>query len=157
DLRATSAGRFGVTKRVPVGPITAISPFNFPLNLAVHKLAPAMAVGCPIVLKPAPQTPSVCIALAEIIDEAGWPKGALSVLPACPLVADKPVTDHRMKLLACPGSPGVGWELKRRSGMKKVVLELGSNAAVIVDDGTDLNFAVNRIVYGAYSYAGQKC
>jgi glyceraldehyde-3-phosphate dehydrogenase (NADP+) len=157
DLRPSSPGRFGVTRRVPVGPITAISPFNFPLNLAVHKVAPAMAVGCPIVLKPAPQTPTVCLQLAEIIEAAGWPRGALSVVPATPQVADALVTDERMKLLTFTGSPEIGWKLKERSGKKKVVLELGSNSAVVVDEGTDLAFAVPRIVYGAFSYAGQKC
>lgn len=157
DLRATSPGRMGITRRVPVGPITAISPFNFPLNLAVHKVAPAIAAGCPVVLKPAPQTPTVCLQLAEIVDEAGWPKGALSVVPSNPDVADKLVTDERMKLLTFTGSPHVGWALKAKSGKKKVVLELGSNSAVIVDEGTDLGFAVPRIVYGSYSYAGQKC
>ncbi|MDP2345668.1 MAG: aldehyde dehydrogenase family protein [Deltaproteobacteria bacterium] len=157
DLRPTSPGRFGVTRRVPIGPIAAISPFNFPLNLAVHKLAPAMAVGCPIVLKPAPQTPTVCLQLAEIIEAAGWPKGALSVVPSTPQVADALVTDDRMKLLTFTGSPEVGWKLKERCGKKKIVLELGSNAAVVVDEGTDLGFAIPRIVYGAFSYAGQKC
>ncbi|OGQ12007.1 MAG: aldehyde dehydrogenase [Deltaproteobacteria bacterium RBG_16_71_12] len=157
DLRPSAAGRIGFTKRVPVGPVSAISPFNFPLNLAVHKVAPALAVGCPVVLKPAPQTPTVCLQLAEIIDAAGWPKGCLSVLPSLPQVADQLVTDERMKMLTFTGSPEVGWELKRRSGKKKVVLELGSNAAVIVDDGADLSLAVPRIVYGAFSYAGQKC
>lgn len=157
DLRASSPGRFGVTRRVPIGPISAISPFNFPLNLAVHKVAPAMAAGCSIVLKPAPQTPTVCLQLAEIIEGAGWPRGALSVVPSTPAVADALVTDERMKLLTFTGSPGVGWELKKRCGKKKVVLELGSNAAVVVDEGTDLAFAVPRIVYGAFSYAGQKC
>ena len=157
DLRATSVGRFGVTRRVPVGPVTAISPFNFPLNLAVHKVAPAMAAGCTVVLKPAPQTPTVCLQLAEIVDAAGWPKGALSVVPSTPQVADALVTDDRMKLLTFTGSPEVGWELKKRSGKKRVVLELGSNSAVVVDEGADLAFAVPRIVYGAYSYAGQKC
>jgi glyceraldehyde-3-phosphate dehydrogenase (NADP+) len=157
DLRPSSPGRFGVTRRVPVGPISAISPFNFALNLAVHKVAPAIATGCPVVLKPAPQTPTVCLQLAEIVDAAGWPKGALSVVPATPQVADALVTDERMKLLTFTGSPDVGWALKARCGKKKVVLELGSNSAVVVDEGTDLDFAIPRIAYGAYSYAGQKC
>ena len=157
DLRPTSPGRFGVTKRVPIGPITAISPYNFALNLAVHKVAPAIAAGCPVVLKPAPQTPTVCLQLAEIVEAAGWPKGALSVVPSTPQVADALVTDERMKLLTFTGSPAVGWALKARCGKKKVVLELGSNSAVVVDEGTDLAFAIPRIVYGAYSYAGQKC
>lgn len=157
DLRASAAGRIGFTRRVPVGPIGAISPFNFPLNLAVHKIAPALALGCPVVLKPAPQTPTVCLQLAEIIDAAGWPKGMLSVVPSAPAVADRLVTDERIKLLTFTGSPEVGWEMKKRCGKKKIVLELGSNAAVIVDEGADLVLALPRIVYGAYSYAGQKC
>jgi glyceraldehyde-3-phosphate dehydrogenase (NADP+) len=157
DLRAHSARRFGITRRVPVGPISAISPFNFPINLAVHKLAPALGAGCPIVLKPAPQTPTACLQLAEIIDQTAWPKGALSVVPATPQHADVLVTDDRMKLLSFTGSPQVGWALKARAGKKKVVLELGSNSAVIVDRGADLDLAIPRIVYGSYSYAGQKC
>jgi glyceraldehyde-3-phosphate dehydrogenase (NADP+) len=157
DLRASSAGRFGVTKRVPVGPISAIAPFNFPLNLAVHKIAPAFAVGCPVILKPAPQTPSTSTRLAEIIDGTAWPKGAFSVLPAAPAVADALVTDERMKLLSFTGSPSVGWELKRRAGKKKVVLELGNNSAVIVDERVDVASIIPRLIYGSYSYAGQKC
>ena len=157
DLRPASAGRFGVTRRVPVGPVAAISPFNFPLNLAVHKVAPAIAAGCPVVLKPAPQTPIVCLELARAIEATAWPRAAFSVVPSSPEVADVLVTDERLKLLTFTGSPGVGWELKRRSGKKKVVLELGANSAVIVDAGADLGWAVPRIVYGAYSYAGQKC
>jgi glyceraldehyde-3-phosphate dehydrogenase (NADP+) len=157
DLRAHSARRMGITRRVPIGPISAISPFNFPVNLAVHKLAPAIGAGCPIVLKPAPQTPTACLLLAEIIDQSAWPKGALSVTPASPQHADVLVTDPRMKLLSFTGSPQVGWALKARAGKKKVVLELGSNSAVIVDRTADLDMAIPRIVYGAYSYAGQKC
>ncbi len=157
DLRAHSAGRMGITRRIPVGPISAISPFNFPINLAVHKLAPAIATGCPVVLKPAPQTPTACLQLAEIIDGTDWPKGALSVVPSQPEVADALVTDERMKLLTFTGSPQVGWALKARAGKKKVVLELGANSAVILDEDCDLDFAIPRIVYGSYSYAGQKC
>ncbi len=157
DLKPYSLGRFGITKRFPVGPVSAISPFNFPINLAVHKVAPALAVGCPVVLKPAPQTPGACSKLAEIIDKTAWPKGAFSVVPCDPDVADALVTDDRMKLLSFTGSPAVGWELKKRAGKKKVVLELGSNAAVILDESADLDFAIPRLVYGSYSYSGQKC
>jgi len=157
DLRAHSSGRMGITRRVPVGPISAISPFNFPINLAVHKLAPAIAAGCPVVLKPAPQTPTAALQIAEIIDATAWPKGALSVVPSLPAVADVLVTDERMKLLSFTGSPQVGWALKARAGKKKVVLELGSNSAVILEEDAALGFAIPRLVYGSYSYAGQKC
>jgi acyl-CoA reductase-like NAD-dependent aldehyde dehydrogenase len=157
DLRPTSAGRLGITRRVPIGPIAAISPFNFPINLAAHKVAPAIAAGCPVVLKPAPQTPISCLLLAEIIAATAWPKEALSVVPSMPDVANALVVDERLKLLTFTGSPAVGWELKKRAGKKKVVLELGSNSAVVVDETADLAYAVPRIVYGAFSYAGQKC
>jgi glyceraldehyde-3-phosphate dehydrogenase (NADP+) len=157
DLRPTSEGRLGITRRVPVGPIAAISPFNFPINLAAHKLAPAIAAGCPVVLKPAPQAPVCCLLLAEILAATPWPREALSVVPSLPDVANALVVDERLKLLTFTGSPAVGWELKRRAGKKKVILELGSNSAVIVDADADLGYAVPRLVYGAYSYAGQKC
>ena len=157
DLRPTSDGRLGFTRRVPVGPVSAISPFNFPLNLVVHKLAPAIAAGCPIVLKPAVQTPLTSLKLAEAIDRTAWPKGALSIVPSDPEVADVLVTDPRMKLLSFTGSDKVGWELKARAGKKRVLLELGADSMVIVDEDADLSWAVPRIVYGAYGYAGQKC
>ena len=157
DLRPASAGRWGLTRRFPVGLVAGIAPFNFPLNLAVHKIAPAMAAGCPIVLKPATQTPTSCLRLAEIIDATAWPKGALSIVPSTREAADVLTTDDRIALLSFTGSADVGWRMKARAGKKKVVLELGGNAAAIVDESADLDFAVPKLVYGSFSYAGQKC
>ena len=160
DLRPPGAGRLGITRRVPVGPIAAISPFNFPLNLAAHKVAPALAAGCPVVLKPASQTPTPTLRLAEIIAATDWPKRALSVLPATRAAADILVTDERCKLLTFTGSGQVGWDMKARAGKKRVVLELGGNAAVILDESVtrdDLDALVPKLIYGAFSYAGQKC
>ncbi|HEY2743563.1 MAG TPA: aldehyde dehydrogenase family protein, partial [Polyangia bacterium] len=157
DLRPSSAGRTGVMRRFPVGLVAGIAPFNFPLNLAVHKIAPAMAAGCPIVLKPATQTPTSTLRLAEIIDATAWPKGALSVVPATREAADILTTDERIALISFTGSGEVGWRIKARAGKKKVVLELGGNGAAIIDESADLDFAVPKLVYGAFSYAGQKC
>jgi glyceraldehyde-3-phosphate dehydrogenase (NADP+) len=157
DLRPAGAGRWGLTRRFPVGPVAAIAPFNFPLNLAVHKVAPALAAGCPVVLKPATQTPTSCLRLAQIIHETAWPKGALSVVPATREAADALTTDERLALLSFTGSPEVGWRMKARAGKKKVVLELGGNAAVILDESADLDLALPKLIYGAFSYAGQKC
>jgi acyl-CoA reductase-like NAD-dependent aldehyde dehydrogenase len=157
DLRAASERRIGLTRRFPAGVVAGISPFNFPLNLAVHKIAPAFAAGCPIVLKPATQTPTSCLRLAEIIDGTDWPKGGFSVVPATRAAADVLTTDPRPSVLSFTGSPEVGWDLKARAGKKKVVLELGGNAAAIVDESADLDAALPRLVYGAFSYAGQKC
>jgi acyl-CoA reductase-like NAD-dependent aldehyde dehydrogenase len=146
-----------MTKRVAVGPVAAIAPYNFPLNLAVHKVAPAIATGCPVVLKPAPQTPLSCLRLAEIIDETAWPKGALSVVP-CDVDAAAPIVeDPRLRFLTFTGSAKVGWALRARASGKRVALELGGDATVIVDEGADLAWAIPRIVYGGFSYAGQKC
>ena len=130
---AASRDRFGITRRFPIGPIAAISPFNFPLNLAAHKLSPAIASGNPIVLKPPSKDPLVMLRVAEIIAEAGLPDGAVSVLPMSRELGDRMVADERFKLLTFTGSPAVGWRMKERAGKKKVVLELGGNAGVIVD------------------------
>ena len=157
DLRAASKGRFGITRRFPVGVVAGIAPFNFPLNLAVHKIAPAIASGCPIVVKPAEQTPTSCLRLARIIDRTGWPKGGLSIVPADRAAAAPLVEDERIAMLSFTGSQKVGWALKARAGKKKVALELGGNAAVIVDESADLERAIPKLVYGAFSYAGQKC
>jgi glyceraldehyde-3-phosphate dehydrogenase (NADP+) len=157
DLRPASRDRWGLTRRFPVGLVAGISPFNFPLNLAVHKIAPALAAGCPIVLKPATQTPTSTLRLAEIIDDTPWPKGALSVLPATRQAADVLTTDERIQMLSFTGSAEVGWGMKARAGKKKVVLELGGNAAAIVDESADLDHAIPKLIYGAFSYAGQKC
>lgn len=160
DLAPIGYGRTGILRRFPIGPIAAISPFNFPLNLAVHKVAPAIAAGCPIVLKPASQTPTVALLLADIVDRAGWPSGAFQVIPASRTAADLLVTDDRCKLLTFTGSAPVGWDMKARAGKKKVTLELGGNAAVILDDMVserDLSAIIPKLIYGAYSYSGQKC
>jgi acyl-CoA reductase-like NAD-dependent aldehyde dehydrogenase len=157
DLNPASRGRTGITRRFPIGPIAAISPFNFPLNLAAHKLAPAIASGNPIVLKPPSKDPLTMLKVAEIVASAGLPEGAVSVLPMTRELGDRMVSDDRFKLLTFTGSPAVGWAMKARAGRKKVVLELGGNAGVIVDESADLDWAVRRTIVGAFSYAGQVC
>jgi acyl-CoA reductase-like NAD-dependent aldehyde dehydrogenase len=157
DLMAASKGRSGIVRRFPIGPIAGISPFNFPLNLALHKLAPAIAAGNTIVLKPPSRDPLTMLLFAEIVEAAGVPKGAVSIMPMDREVGDALVEDPRFKLLSFTGSPDVGWEMKRRAGMKKVVLELGGNAGVIIDSDADLDFAVSRIRTGAFAYSGQVC
>ena len=157
DFTASTENRWGIVRRFPIGPIAAITPFNFPLNLVAHKLAPAMACGCPVVLKPAPQTPFCALLLAQIIRDAGWPAGALSILPLSNQDAALLVADERMKLLSFTGSAAVGWQLKRDAGKKRVLLELGGNAAVIVHHDADLQAAAQRCVSGAFTYAGQSC
>ncbi|MBA3234778.1 MAG: aldehyde dehydrogenase family protein [Chloroflexi bacterium] len=157
DLMPASKDRVGITRRFPIGPIAAISPFNFPLNLAAHKLSPAIASGNPIVLKPPSKDPLTMLAVAEIIDAAGVPAGSVSILPMTRELGDRMVADPRFKLLTFTGSPSVGWRMKERAGKKKVVLELGGNAGVIVDKSADLDWAVKRCLTGAFSYAGQVC
>jgi len=159
DLTEGNEGRWGLVQRFPVGPILAITPFNFPLNLVAHKLAPAIAAGCPILLKPAPQTPFTALALGEVILKAGWPPEALAVLPLSNTdtawLAEK---EDRIKLVSFTGSAKVGWELKAHSGRKRVLLELGGNAALIVhNDWHDLDDAATRTAHAAFGYAGQSC
>ena len=149
--------RQGVIRRFPLGPIAAITPFNFPLNLVAHKLAPAIAAGCTVVLKPAPQTPLTALMLASVIQDAGWPAGALNVLPLSNETAAKLVADDRLKMLSFTGSAAVGWQLKASSGKKRVVLELGGNAGVIIHDDADISEAATRCAFGGFSYAGQSC
>lgn len=151
------AGKTALTKRFPIGVIAAITPFNFPLNLVLHKVAPAMAVGCPVVLKPAPQAPLSSLALARLIEDIGWPKGAFSVLMCGVPVAEKLVKDERVAMLSFTGSDKVGWHLKAICGKKKVALELGGNASVIVDEGVDLASTAKSVAVGANIYAGQTC
>ena len=157
DLMPASRGRLGVTRRFPIGPVAAISPFNFPLNLAAHKLAPALAAGCSIVLKPPSKDPLTMLTVGEIVAETGLPAGAVSILPMTRELGDRMVEDDRFKLLTFTGSPSVGWRMKARAGKKKVVLELGGNAGVIVDASADLDWAVRRTLIGAFAYAGQVC
>jgi acyl-CoA reductase-like NAD-dependent aldehyde dehydrogenase len=157
DLMASSKGRVGITRRFAIGPVAAISPFNFPLNLAAHKLAPAIAAGCSIVLKPPSKDPLTMLTVAEIVDGVGLPAGAVSILPMTRELGDRMVADERFKLLTFTGSPSVGWRMKERAGKKKVVLELGGNAGVIVDKSADLDWAARRTLIGAFAYAGQVC
>nr|MBF0222895.1 aldehyde dehydrogenase family protein [Desulfobulbaceae bacterium] len=157
DISARAAGYTGYTKRVPIGPCSFISPFNFPLNLAAHKIAPAIAAGCPFILKPASLTPIGALIIGEVLAETDLPKGAFSILPCSREGADLFTTDDRLKLLSFTGSPEVGWKLKAKAGKKPVVLELGGNAACIVDEDADIDDAVARIVFGAYYQSGQSC
>lgn len=157
DISPRAKGYQGIWKRVPIGPCSFISPFNFPLNLAAHKIAPALAVGCPFVMKPASRTPLGAIIIGEVLAETDLPKGAFSILPASRDGADLFTTDDRLKLLSFTGSPDVGWDLKARCGKKKVVLELGGNAAVIIDADADLDDALERVVFGAFYQSGQSC
>ncbi len=157
DISARARGYTGQWKRVPVGPCSFISPFNFPLNLAAHKIAPAIAAGCPFVLKPASTTPVSALLIGEILAETELPAGAFSILPCSRDAAGPFTTDERLRLLSFTGSPEVGWDLKARAGKKRVVLELGGNAAVIVDEDADLDDAVARIVTGAFHQSGQSC
>ncbi len=157
DTLESTGGRWGLVRRFPLGPVFAITPFNFPLNLVAHKVAPAMATGCPLILKPAPQTPISSFLLAEIVHESGWPEGALAVMPLSNDNAALLVSDDRIKLLTFTGSAAVGWQLKSRAGKKRVTLELGGNAGVIVHSDADLEHAAHRCVAGGFSYAGQTC
>ncbi len=157
DWQASTAGRWGIVKRFAIGPISGITPFNFPLNLVAHKLAPAMAAGCSFVLKPAPQTPVTALMLAEIIQEAGWPAGGMNVLPLSNEDAGLLVRDERIKMISFTGSAKVGWQIKAQCGKKKIALELGGNAGVIVHGDADLAFAAERCVAGGFGYAGQTC
>src|ERR1700757_261916 len=157
DWQEYTAGRCGIVKRFPLGPIAGITPFNFPLNLVAHKVAPAIAAGFSMVLKPAPQTPLSSLLLAEVIQQAGWPDGGFNVLPLSNEDAGLLVTDERIKLISFTGSAAVGWAIKNNAGKKKVVLELGGNAGVIVHSDADLASAAGRCVTGGFSYAGQTC
>jgi acyl-CoA reductase-like NAD-dependent aldehyde dehydrogenase len=157
DWQAATAGRAAIIRRFPLGPILGITPFNFPLNLVVHKVAPAIASGCAIIIKPAPQTPLTALLLAEVVEKSGWPAGALNVLPLANPDAERLVTDDRLKMLTFTGSGAVGWALKAKAGKKKVALELGGNAGVIVHSDADVEYAADRCVQGGFSYAGQSC
>ena len=157
EISARAKGYQGMTKKVPIGPCSFISPFNFPLNLAAHKVAPAIAAGCTFVLKPASRTPIGALIIGEILAETDLPKGAFSILPCSRDGADLFTTDDRLKLLSFTGSPDVGWALKAKAGKKPVVLELGGNAACIVDEDADIDDAIERAIVGAYYQSGQSC
>ena len=157
EIAPRAKGYSGMYKRVPIGPCSFISPFNFPLNLAAHKVAPAIAAGCPFVLKPASRTPIGALIIGEVLAETDLPDGAFSILPCHRDGADLFTTDDRFKLLSFTGSPDVGWDLKARAGKKPVVLELGGNAACIIEPETDLDDAVQRTIFGAFYQSGQSC
>jgi len=157
DIAPRARNYTGMWKRVPIGPCGFITPFNFPLNLAAHKIAPALAAGCPFVLKPASWTPVGALLIGEILAETNLPEGAFSILPCRSQDVAALVADDRIKLLSFTGSPDVGWALKARAGKKRVLLELGGNAAVVVDEDADLDDAVQRIVFGAFYQSGQSC
>jgi len=157
DLQPSAAGRGGIVRRFPLGPVLGITPFNFPLNLVAHKVAPAIAAGCTMILKPAPKTPLCALQLGEIAAQSGLPDGALNVLPMTNADAEKLVSDDQLKLLSFTGSAAVGWSLKSKAGKKRVVLELGGNAAVIVHSDADVDEAAAKCVQGGFSYAGQSC
>jgi glyceraldehyde-3-phosphate dehydrogenase (NADP+) len=157
DWTAANRGRSGIVRRYPIGPVASISPFNFPLNLAAHKVAPAIAAGCSIVLKPPSKDPLVMLRVAGYLAETNLPGGAVSILPMDRPTGDRMVADDRFKLLSFTGSPSVGWKMKADAGKKKVVLELGGNAGAIVDETADLDWAVARLAFGAFAYSGQVC
>jgi glyceraldehyde-3-phosphate dehydrogenase (NADP+) len=157
DWTPAGTGKEGCVKYFPIGIIAGIAPFNFPLNLAVHKIAPAIAAGCPIILKPSTSTPLSTLLLARVIDKSDLPKGAVSILPMDRTTGNNLVTDDRFSLLSFTGSPEVGWKMKAAAGRKKVVLELGGNAGVIVSASSDINLTATKCVNGAFSYSGQVC
>jgi glyceraldehyde-3-phosphate dehydrogenase (NADP+) len=157
DWTPGSDTHLGVLRRFPIGPVLGITPFNFPLNLVAHKVAPALAAGNPILIKPAPQTPLTALLLGEVALEAGVPAGGLNILPCDNAVAERLVVDPRFRLLSFTGSAAVGWRLKSICGKKKVVLELGGNAGVIVEPDADLELATQRCAAGGFGYAGQTC
>ncbi len=157
DWTLAGEGKHGVVQYFPIGIVAGISPFNFPMNLAVHKIAPAIASGCPIVLKPSTNTPLSTLALAKVIDETDLPKGAVSILPMDRNTGNQLVTDSRFKLLTFTGSPHVGWMMKSQSGKKKVILELGGNAGLIVTKSANIDLAVKKAVIGGFAYSGQVC
>ncbi|MCP2604809.1 aldehyde dehydrogenase family protein [Candidatus Aminicenantes bacterium AH-873-B07] len=157
DLSPQTKGRVGLIRRFPIGVIAGITPFNFPLNLVAHKVAPAIACGNTIVLKPSSQVPITSILLGEIVKETDYPPGGFNVVPSGYKEAEVLLTDEKVKKLTFTGSPAVGWELKKKAHRKKVTLELGGNAALIVEPDANLEYAVKRAVFGAFSFSGQIC
>jgi len=157
DIHPLGKGHTCFVKRFPIGPVLGITPFNFPLNLIAHKVAPAIAAGNPIVIKPAPQTPLTALLLGEIVAGSGWPPHAFSVIPTTNGLAERLVADERFKMVSFTGSPAVGWRLKTKAGKKKIALELGGNAGAIVHHDADLDYAATRVTAGGFGYAGQTC
>jgi acyl-CoA reductase-like NAD-dependent aldehyde dehydrogenase len=157
DISPGTDRHVGFVRRFPIGPVLGITPFNFPLNLVAHKVAPALAVGNPIVLKPAPQTPLTSLLLGEVLSGLDLPQGMFSIVPCTNAVAERMVGDERFAMLSFTGSAPVGWKLKSKAGKKRVVLELGGNAGVIVEPDADLDHAAERCAIGGYGYSGQTC
>ena len=157
DTEAALGSRIGIIRRWPIGPVLGITPFNFPLNLVAHKVAPSLAVGAPIVVKPASTTPLGALRLAELFAETDLPKGMYQVLPVSSKVADGMARDDRFRKISFTGSSEIGWYLKGIDPKKRVTLELGGNAGVIVHSDADLDLAAQRIAYGGYYQAGQSC
>lgn len=157
DISERSKNRTAIHKRFPLGPILGISPFNFPLNLIVHKVAPAIASGNPMIIKPASKTPLTALMLGEVISESGWPGGGFSVFPCLSNLAERMVADERIRMFTFTGSAEVGWRLKQIAGKKKVTLELGGNAGAIIDGSDNLDYAVKRCIVSAFSFSGQIC
>ncbi|HOM72026.1 MAG TPA: aldehyde dehydrogenase family protein, partial [Armatimonadota bacterium] len=157
DLNQVSEGRIGVVRRFPIGPVLGITPFNFPLNLVAHKVAPALAAGNSIIVKPSTKTPLTSLLLGEAAQQSGAPSGAINVVPCSNELTQTMVVDDRLKALTFTGGTEVGWSLKAKSGKKRVLLELGGNAAAIIDKDTDIEFAASKCASGAFYYAGQSC
>ncbi len=157
DTEPGIGNRGGLLRRFPIGPVLAITPFNFPLNLVAHKVAPALAAGNPVLVKPASRTPLSALALAELLAEDDWPEGAISVLPVSGGHASRIAADPRIRGITFTGSDEVGWQLKRDNPRKKITLELGGNAAVLVEADADIELAVERLTFGAFAFAGQVC
>jgi acyl-CoA reductase-like NAD-dependent aldehyde dehydrogenase len=157
DWQPGMEGRVAHIRRVPLGPVVGITPFNFPINLVAHKVAPALAAGDTIIIRPASQTPISALKLAEIINSTELPDGAFSVIPSSTQTATSLVEDERIRMLTFTGSPAIGWELQRKAGNKRVTLELGGNAGVIVHKDADVSYAAERVTWGGFSYAGQSC
>jgi len=157
DIEPRGEGAFCAVRRFPVGPVTAITPFNFPLNLALHKLAPALAAGNPVILKPSPRTPVTADLLARAVETSGWPKRAFSLVHADPDVGRPLWTDDRIRCVSFTGSDVVGWKIKEEAARKKVILELGGNAAAIVCEDADVEAAAGNLAIAAFAYGGQVC
>jgi acyl-CoA reductase-like NAD-dependent aldehyde dehydrogenase len=157
DIEPRGEGAFCAVRRFPVGPVTAITPFNFPLNLAVHKVAPALAAGCPVILKPSPRTPLTADLLARAVEASGWPAKAFSLVHADPDTARPLWTDERIRCVSFTGSDAVGWKIKQEASRKKVTLELGGNAAAIVCADADVEAAAKKLAMAAFAYGGQVC
>jgi glyceraldehyde-3-phosphate dehydrogenase (NADP+) len=157
DTEQGLGNRAGLMRRFPIGPVLAVTPFNFPLNLVAHKVAPALAAGNPVLVKPASQTPLSALALAAVLAEDDWPDGAIGVLPVSGARASRIAADPRVRGITFTGSDAVGWQLKAANTRKKVTLELGGNAAVLIEPDADVGLAVERLTFGAFAYAGQVC